>query len=296
MATGMWISPPCLEKRDNPKPSIKVRKSLQCCGLFEYRDSVQDPSPSGRVAGYPPLNGGKIGGVRSGADGRARHPNKRRRQMFRRTVSLTDTALAQSVARHAGRRRPRSPYAAVDLGHEAAGACEAPPHHRRDGGRPGDASTRPYRNGVRRSEGQSPAPPGPRNRRCRAARTPCRLRPRGATHPADPALADPGLRLPPRRPRPAPASRRSGPPAVSRGHGALDPGPAVLDRRRHLRAQRHPPCKASPVSTPRTAPRSGRAGAHGPRGIGGNGDEPEDPGTVHHARAGRTSPYPRKQL
>lgn len=152
-----------------------------------------------------------------------------------------------SVSSSARRTSPTTqPYAVVDLGHEAAGACEAPPHHRRDAGRPGGASTRPYWNGVRRSGGQLPAPPGPRNRRCRAARTPCRLRPRGAAHPADPALADPRAS--------ASASKTSTsnqrrvevarPPGQPRARG---PDPYWI-RRRHLRAR--PPRSARHVLRP----------------------------------------------
>lgn len=169
----MWISPPCLENRNNPKSSIKVRKSLYCCCLSEYLDSVQDPLPSGRVAGYPPLNGGKIGGARSGADGKARYPNKGRRQVFRRTVSLTDTRpwLSQWLG------TPTSPTPPERLTPFQYGRVDAPPGRRRaDGGA-----------GLRKH----------------------------------------GLRLPPRRPRPAPASRRSGPPpGQPRARG---PGPPVLD-------------------------------------------------------------------
>ena len=193
-----------------------------------------------------------------------------------------------SVSSSARRTSPTTqPYAAVDLGHEAAGACEAPPHHRRDAGRPGGASTRPYWNGVRRSGGQLPAPPGPRNRRCRAARTPCRLRPRGAAHPADPALADPRAS--------ASASKTStsnqrrvevARPPVNRGHEALTrTGFGVVTSVQGLPGQHATYC-----AQVRARGGTWTAGERRKRG------RARGPGTVHHARAGRTSPYPRKQL
>ena len=201
-----------------------------------------------------------------------------------RVTDLTDTALAQSVARHADVADPRGRYGAFDLGHEAAGAREAQPLARRWPPR-----TRPYWNGVKRSEDSCPHHRS-RNRRCRAARTPCRRRPPRAAHPTDPAppvrfgLRLEGLdqhqrRVEVARPRSAAGSTAG----VS---------PNRVQRHRHLRARRRPPYRASPVSTPRTLRSGPGARAHVTAGSAGTGDEPEDPApsTMPGRNGGRCRP------
>ncbi len=151
------------------------------------------------------------------------------------------------------RHRPRSRYAAVELGHE--GGRRSRPRHRR--GRRGHP-----RGTVART-------PVPATGRCRAARTPRRRRPRGAPRRAGPAPGGP-LRPSPRRPRPATsvASKRPAP----RSAAARKPRAAGVSRKTRSAASSRA-CSAPssvagvPVTTRGAAPvRARRGGVPEPAG------------------------------
>ena len=211
---------------------MRPESSINCCNndsLWEGQTPEQDPSPSGRIPWFPPLNGGKTGGVKRGVSQNGRYPKKRRRQEIRQDRRPTDAPLDQSVARHADVTGHAPGYATVELGHEGGSGARGRPHHRHD--------RWPRLRTVART-------PTPGDRRCRAQRERLaggdrELRP----HPAAAALAAP-LRLPP-RPRPAPASRRSGPPAVSHSTDARGRG-----HQPGLRSAASSPACSAPSSVP----------------------------------------------
>ena len=98
--------------------------------LGEAKTPERDPLPSGRIRWFPPLNGGKNGGVITGHHKTVDTQRKDEGKGSGKTVNRPTRLRIKSVARHADvtGHAPGTPPASSE--HEAA-AARGPLHHRR---------------------------------------------------------------------------------------------------------------------------------------------------------------------